>query len=62
MFQSTLSGTMGGSHNPNKDSEIQQPPEDSISAMKFSPNSNYLVASSWNNNVSGITCYPTVTC
>ena len=62
MFQTTLGGTMGGSHNPNKDYEVQQPPEDSISALKFSPNSNYLVASSWNNNVSDITCYSTITC
>ena len=43
---------MTGSHNPAKDHEILQPPEDSISALKFSPNSNYLVASSWNNTVS----------
>lgn len=36
-----------------KDLEVEQPPEDSISKVAFSPNSNYLVASSWNNNV----CY-----
>ena len=52
MFQSSLGGTMTGSHNPAKDHEILQPPEDSISALKFSPNSNYLVASSWNDTVS----------
>ena len=45
MFQSNLGNTI-------KDYEVQQPPEDSISALKFSPNSNYLVASSWNNTVS----------
>lgn len=50
MFQN-LSGAMGGSHNPAKDFELQQPPEDSVSALKFSPNSNYLVASSWNNTI-----------
>lgn len=54
MFQSALGGTMAGSHNPAKDYELQQPPEDSMSALKFSPNSNYLVASSWNNTVSVI--------
>ena len=52
MFQNALGNTMIGAHNPAKDHEIQQPPEDSISAIKFSPNSNYLVASSWNNTVS----------
>lgn len=35
-----------------KDLEIDQPPEDSISNVSFAPNSNYLVASSWDNNVS----------
>ena len=35
-----------------KDMEVDQPPEDSISKVSFSPNSNYMVASSWNNNVS----------
>jgi len=54
MFQTGLSGTMGGSHVLNKDFEVQQPPEDSISSLKFSPNSNYLVGSSWNNNVSDL--------
>ena len=54
MFQTSLGNTITGSHNPAKDYEIQQPPEDSISAIKFSPNSNYLVASSWNNMVSEI--------
>ena len=40
-----------------KDLEIDQPPEDSISKVSFAPNSNYLVASSWDNNVSE-TCVP----
>lgn len=34
--------------------ELDQPPEDSISKVAFAPNSNYLVASSWDNN---IRCY-----
>lgn len=34
-----------------KDMELDQPPEDSISKVAFAPNSNYLVASSWDNNV-----------
>lgn len=42
---------MASSHNPAKDFEIQQPLEDSMSSLKFSPNSNYLVATSWNNTV-----------
>lgn len=54
------------SHNPNKDCELSQPPEDSISKVippaprkdtfipyqiAFSPNSNYLIGSTWNNVV-----------
>lgn len=35
-----------------KDMELDQPPEDSVSKVAFAPNSNYLVASSWDNNVS----------
>lgn len=35
-----------------KDMELDQAPEDSISKVAFAPNSNYLVASSWDNNVS----------
>ena len=42
---------LGGSHNPMKDYEVQQPPEDSISSLSFSPNANYIVASSWNNAI-----------
>ena len=34
-----------------KDYEVQQPPEDSISSLSFSPNANYIVASSWNNAI-----------
>lgn len=43
--------TISGSHNPMKDWEVSQPPDDSISKISFSPNANYLVASSWNNAV-----------
>ena len=37
-----------------KDHELDQPPEDSISKVSFAPNSNYLVAASWDNNVCNI--------
>ena len=49
MFQQSFSAV--GSHNPMKDFEVQQSPEDSISKIAFSPNANYLVASSWDNHV-----------
>ena len=38
-------------HNPNKDFEVQQPPTDGISSLNFSPKANYLVATSWDNQV-----------
>ncbi|KAL5456926.1 hypothetical protein EMCRGX_G034154 [Ephydatia muelleri] len=50
MFQQQSFGAVG-THNPNKDFEVQQPPDDSISKIAFSPNANYLIASSWDNNV-----------
>jgi mRNA export factor len=41
--------------NVNKDIEVISPPEDSISALKFSPNTamgkNFLLAGSWDNSV-----------
>lgn len=40
--------------NPNKDFEVTQPPDDTISAMAFSPatmQQNFLVAGSWDNSV-----------
>lgn len=40
--------------NPNKDYEIENPSDDSISCLSFSPasiQSNYLVSGSWDNNV-----------
>ncbi len=39
------------SYNPNKDMEVAQPPSDGISCLAFSPKANYLVASSWDNQV-----------
>ncbi len=45
-----------GSANPMKDHEVGQPPEDSISKLVFSPNSNYLVASAWDSTVSMSNC------
>ena len=50
MFGSAFSG--GGSvQNPNKDMAVAQPPNDSISKLAFSPTANYLIGSSWDNNV-----------
>lgn len=40
---------------PKKDFEVIQPPEDSVSALAFSPAAllrNYLIAGSWDNSVS----------
>jgi len=38
-------------HNPNKDHEVTQPPNDSISSLSFSPTADFLVAGSWDNAV-----------
>lgn len=41
-------------HNPMKDFEVASPPEDSTSALAFSPPAlpqNYLIAGSWDNQV-----------
>lgn len=43
--------TTPGNYNPNKDVELSQPPQDSISSLHFSPVANYLVATSWDNQV-----------
>lgn len=51
MFQNLQSGG-NVNPNPNSDYQLDQPPEDSISKLAFAPNSNYLIASSWDNNVS----------
>jgi len=40
--------------NPNKDFEVTQPPDDTVSAMAFSPatmQQNFLIAGSWDNSV-----------
>ncbi|KAB1226934.1 hypothetical protein CJ030_MR1G022236 [Morella rubra] len=37
--------------NPNKSFEVAQPPSDSVSSLSFSPKANYLVATSWDNQV-----------
>jgi len=44
--------------NPNKDFEVIQPPDDTISALVFSPGTmqqNFLIAGSWDNSVSNKT-------
>jgi len=41
----------GAAHNPNKDIEVTSPPNDGISALAFSPKANYLMATSWDNQV-----------
>ncbi|GAQ82886.1 mRNA export protein [Klebsormidium nitens] len=38
-------------YNPNKDIEVQQPPNDGITSLGFSPKANYLVATSWDTEV-----------
>lgn len=40
-----------GNINPNKSAEVVQPPTDSISSLCFSPVGNFLVATSWDNQV-----------
>ncbi|KAJ1434951.1 WD40/YVTN repeat-like-containing domain superfamily [Sesbania bispinosa] len=37
--------------NPNKSFEVNQPPTDSVSSLCFSPKANFLVATSWDNQV-----------
>ncbi|KAG9160136.1 hypothetical protein Leryth_015035 [Lithospermum erythrorhizon] len=37
--------------NPNKSAEVAQPPTDSVSSLSFSPKSNHLIATSWDNQV-----------
>ncbi|KAL6182739.1 PREDICTED: protein RAE1-like [Fragaria vesca subsp. vesca] len=38
-------------HNPNNSFEVAQPPTDSVSSLSFSPKSNLLVSTSWDNQV-----------
>lgn len=51
MFGQASAFATGSAQNPMKDVEVTQPPGDSISKLAFSPNANYLVAASWDNNV-----------
>lgn len=47
--------TTTSSANPMKDFEVTSPPDDSVSSLAFSPASipqNFLIAGSWDNNVS----------
>eukprot|EP00884_Botryococcus_braunii_P010599 jgi/Botrbrau1/19540/Bobra.0035s0034.2 len=41
----------GPPYNPNKDIEVNSPPNDSISSITWSPVANFMVASSWDNQV-----------
>ncbi|KAK9166512.1 hypothetical protein Scep_001703 [Stephania cephalantha] len=48
----TVSGLGGAANaNPNKSVEVVQPPTDSVSSLCFSPKANFLVATSWDNQV-----------
>lgn len=52
----------GGGANPNKDLEVTSPPEDTVSALEFSPASvpqTFLVAGSWDCRVraAAFACY-----
>lgn len=51
MFGQGSAFAAGTAHNPMKDVAVTQPPGDSISKLAFSPNANYLLASTWDNNV-----------
>ena len=64
--QSALGGTSSfgatttpSSANPMKDFEVTSPPDDSVSSLAFSPATipqNFLIAGSWDNNVSIFYC------
>lgn len=46
--------TVVGTINPMKDFEVASPPDDSVSALKFSPatiQQNFLIAGSWDSSV-----------
>ncbi|CAI0473909.1 unnamed protein product [Linum tenue] len=47
----TFGAASAASTNPNKSFEVIQPPTDSVSSLSFSPKANYLVATSWDNQV-----------
>jgi mRNA export factor len=47
-------GAPAANYNPMKDIEVPSPPDDSVSALSFSPGTlpaTYLAAASWDNNV-----------
>ncbi|MBA0774676.1 hypothetical protein Gotri_009872 [Gossypium trilobum] len=44
-------GAAPANHNPNKSFEVAQPPSDSVSSLSFSPKANFLIATSWDNQV-----------
>ncbi|KAG5525977.1 hypothetical protein RHGRI_032311 [Rhododendron griersonianum] len=44
-------GAASNANNPNKSAEVAQPPSDSVSSLAFSPKGNFLVATSWDNQV-----------
>ncbi|KAH7541966.1 hypothetical protein FEM48_Zijuj02G0023200 [Ziziphus jujuba var. spinosa] len=48
---STFGTTSPRNPNPNYSFEVAQPPSDSVSSLSFSPKANYLVATSWDNQV-----------
>lgn len=51
--------TTPSSANPMKDFEVTSPPDDSVSSLAFSPatiQQNFLIAGSWDNNVSECNC------
>lgn len=55
----------GGGANPNKDLEVTSPPEDTVSALEFSPASvpqTFLVAGSWDCRVRAGFCLLRYTC
>lgn len=58
---STFGNVQAAPVNPMKDFEVASPPDDTVSAMEFSPatiSQNYLVAGSWDNSV----CIPLTNC
>lgn len=51
---STATAPSAVNHNPMKDVEVSQPPDDTVQCLKFSPPSlqtNFLVSGSWDNLV-----------
>ncbi|CAB4286027.1 unnamed protein product [Prunus armeniaca] len=50
-FMAAANVNSNSNPNPNKSFEVAQPPNDSISSLSFSPKSNILVATSWDNQV-----------